>query len=82
MQLNAPVVSQDSPPGCAVTVYRVMGEPPVEGAFHVTVTSSSPGVPATPVGAEGAVTGVVTKRPMLAELVPAALVACTKTKYD
>ena len=39
MQVRSAVVTQVRPPGVAVTVYPVMGEPPVDaGAAHDTVT--------------------------------------------
>jgi hypothetical protein len=39
MQVRAALVVQVRPPGVAMTVYPVMGEPPVDaGAAHDTVT--------------------------------------------
>ena len=45
-----------APPGLAVTVYPVIGEPPSdEGVLQVTVTCPSPAVAETLVGASGTV---------------------------
>ena len=52
----APVVDPVAPPGDAVTVYPVMGEPPLEaGAVHDTVANAFPATADTAVGAPGAV---------------------------
>ena len=57
MGLDAPVFA--IPPGLEVTVYEVMGLPPLEaGAAKLTVASVFPAVAATPVGASGTVTRV------------------------
>jgi hypothetical protein len=51
-----PVVADEQvdPPGLAVAVYPVIGEPPFDaGALHVTASCAFPGVSATPVGAPG-----------------------------
>lgn len=54
MQLVGPEVQvQNSPPGEAVTVYRLMGNAPgVADADHVTVALAFPGATVRPVGGE------------------------------
>jgi hypothetical protein len=55
----APVVDPVAPPGDAVTVYAVIGAPPLDaGAVHDTVANALPGTAATAVGAPGAVGAV------------------------
>lgn len=52
----APVVVTIFPPGLAVTVYPVVGEPPLlAGAVQDTTARAFPGVALTPLGAPGAV---------------------------
>ena len=52
-------VLQVAPPGEAVAVYEVTGEPPLEaGALQVTVAWPLPGIAATAVGAPSEVIGV------------------------
>jgi hypothetical protein len=53
--LDAPLAF--APPGEAVTVYEVIGEPPSEGAVKLTVAWPFPAVAVAPVGAPGAVAG-------------------------
>jgi hypothetical protein len=76
----APVVVALFPPGLAVTVYPVIGDPPsLAGAAQDTTAWASPGVAVTPVGAVGTVdAGAVGMTPVNgsdAGEVPAALVA-------
>ena len=67
-----------APPGLAVTVYAVIGEPPLEaGATHVTTAWALPAVPETFVGASGTVAGVTKCTPVDPGLVPTAFVAVT-----
>jgi hypothetical protein len=63
-----------------VTVYPVIGLPPLEGAVHETATEPSPGVADTPVGTPGAVSPVGVTDPDGAEAGPdpTALVAVTR----
>jgi hypothetical protein len=51
----APVVVAVPPAGSDVTVYPVIGLPPLDGAVHETVAVVSPALADTPVGAAGAV---------------------------
>ena len=52
MQVVAEVVVQVRPPGSSVTVYPVMGDPPLSGAVQDTVEEAfCPLVAVTPVGA-------------------------------
>src|SRR5450631_2248474 len=54
--VEAPVVVAVRPPGDAVTVYPVIGDPPLlTGAVHDAIAWPFPGVAATPVGVVGAV---------------------------
>src|SRR5450631_72845 len=76
-----PAVEVVCPPGAAVTVYPVIGEPPsLVGAVHDTTAWLFPAVADTPVGAPGTVTGAWTTQMKvvlpLAE-VPSAAVAMT-----
>lgn len=72
--LDAPVAV--APPGLAVTVYPVIGEPPVEeGAVNDTTTCALPGVPATAVGDPGTAAGVTELDGAEAGPAPAAFVA-------
>ncbi|MGB7962836.1 MAG: hypothetical protein WCF12_07755 [Propionicimonas sp.] len=55
---SAPLL-QVRPPGVAVTVYLVMGLPPLEvGGVQETSTEESAGVARMPVGGSGTVRGV------------------------
>ena len=67
------------PPGDDVTVYPVMGEPPLEaGAVQATEAVPPPEPVAVPmVGAPGTVAGVADAEAAEAGPVPAALVAVT-----
>jgi hypothetical protein len=73
------VVVQEAPPGLAVTVYRVIGEPRSAGAFHESVTwpplALTP-LPLRPVGATGAPI-TITDELVAAVESPAALIALT-----
>ena len=72
------VVWQVFPLDVAVTVYRVMGEPPVDdGASQDTVTRPSPATADGTVGADGTVAGVTAVDGVDAGPVPIALVAVT-----
>jgi len=52
----APVVMTCLPPGLAVTMYPVIGEPPLlSGAVQDTTARPFPGIAVTPLGALGAV---------------------------
>jgi hypothetical protein len=52
--LSSPVVVHDSPPGDAVAVYPVTGDPPSEsGTRHDTTADVLPGTAATSRGADG-----------------------------
>ena len=74
--VNAPVVVAVAPPGLAVTVYPVTGEPPLlAGADHDTSACQFPATAVTPVGAPGTVFGVTAVLADEAVEVPAALVA-------
>ena len=55
---SAVVVTQVLPSGDDVTVYPVIGEPPVEGANQLTVAWAFPATTARPLGAPGVVAGV------------------------
>jgi hypothetical protein len=58
VHVSAPVVEHVAPSG-AVTLYPVIGEPPVNaGADQTTVAEASPAVATTLRGAEGTVAGV------------------------
>ena len=53
------VVEHDAPPGEAVAVYPVTGEPPSDaGADHETTADALPATAVTPVGAPATVAGV------------------------
>jgi hypothetical protein len=76
--VNAPVVVAVAPPGVAVTVYPVIGEPPLlAGAVHDTAAWLLPAMAVTAVGAPGTVEGVTAVLGADAVEVPAALVAVT-----
>ncbi len=60
MGLDAP--EDVIPPGLEVTVYDVIGEPPLEaGAVKLTVACALPAVAMTPVGAPGTARGLIRK---------------------
>jgi hypothetical protein len=76
------VVTHRAPPGLAVAVYPVIGDPPVEvGALQDTVARPFPAVAETPVGAPGAVAGVTALDGDEAGPAPAPLVAVTVNVY-
>jgi hypothetical protein len=78
----APDVVALCPPGVAVTVYPVIGEPPsLAGGVHDTPTWVFPGTTATAVGAPGTVRGVTAALATDTADVPAALVAVTVNVY-
>jgi hypothetical protein len=79
VQVVVPEVVQVKPPGDEVTVYPVMGAPPLEpGAVHDTVDwLLALDVAVTPVGAPGTTDGVAVADGDEAALVPAELVALT-----
>ena len=53
------VVEHDAPPGVAVAVYPVMGDPPSEeGAVHEVTADALPRIAETADGADGATAGV------------------------
>ena len=81
--VRAPVVVALTPPGMAVTVYPVIGEPPLlTGAVHDTWAWPLPAVAVTPVGAPGIVElGVTAVLGADALEVPVALVAVTVNVY-
>ena len=55
-------VVHERPPGLAVAVYAVIGEPPFDaGGDHETRTEASPAEAFTPVGAPGTVRGVAAR---------------------
>jgi hypothetical protein len=64
-------------PMYGVTVYRVIGLPPLDGAVQLTTAEPLPGVAVTPVGAEGRVAGVTGADGDEGRPVPTALVADT-----
>ena len=67
-----------APPGLAVTVYPVIGDPPSEdGGAQVTVAWALPAVAETLVGAPGTVIGVTAADNSDAGLVPRAFIAVT-----
>jgi hypothetical protein len=78
---KAPVVVAFLPPGAAVTVYPVTGEPPsLAGAVQDTTAWASPAVAVTFVGLPGAAAGAVGVTAALgadAGELPAVLVAVT-----
>jgi hypothetical protein len=80
----APVVVQVALPGEEVTVYPVMGVPPVlAGAVQETTSwfVAVPAAPVTPVGTPGTVAGVRLALGPEAEPVPLVLVAVTENVY-
>ena len=80
--VNAPVVVAVAPPGVAVTVYPVIGEPPLlAGAVHDTWAWLLPAVAVTAVGEPGIVVGVTAVLGADAVEVPELLVAITVKVY-
>ena len=80
--LTTPFVLAVTPPGDAVTVYPVIGEPPLlTGAVHDTAAWAFPGVAVTAVGAPGTVFGVTATLGIEASELPAALAAVTVNVY-
>lgn len=78
----APVVVQVCDPGDEVTVYPVMGEPPLEaGAVQETDTEEFAGAPTTPVGAPGGPPGVATAEADEAGPLPMTFTASTSNSY-
>ena len=77
------VVVWATPARYGVTVYRVMGLPPLAGAVQLTVAEALPAVAVTPVGAAGAVgaTGVTAPDGAEAGPLPTPLVAVTMKVY-
>ena len=69
-----------TPPAYGVTVYDVIGLPPLDGAVQDTVACPSPAVALTPVGAKGAVgpVGVTAAEAAESGPVPIAFVALTR----
>ncbi len=73
-----PEVETVAPVWTTVTVYPVIGVPPVlPGAVQVTVALASPAIAETPVGAPGTSAGTIATDATEAVLVPAAFVAVT-----
>jgi hypothetical protein len=73
---------QNCPPGVAVAVYELMGEPPLlDDGVHVTVADARLAMAWTPVGLEGTVggmAGITALETMEGELVPRALMATAR----
>jgi hypothetical protein len=70
-------------PGCEVTVYEVIGLPPLlPGAAKETEACALPPVAVAAVGASGTVAGVTAEEAEEAEPVPTLLVAVTVKVYD
>jgi hypothetical protein len=63
--------------GELVTVYRAMGLPPSEGAFHATTAEPGPRLTANPVGAPGTPAGSTGAEAAEDGPIPTALVAVT-----
>jgi len=78
------VVVQKAPPGAAVTVYSVIGAPPLEpGAVHeITDSAFAFDDAITFVGAPGAVAGVAAADAIDADEVPEMFVAVTLNVYE
>jgi hypothetical protein len=71
-----------APPGLAVTVYDVIGEPPLlAGAFQLTVTAPLPAAPTTAVGGPGGPVGVTLADGADAADGPTPLLATTVNVY-
>jgi hypothetical protein len=77
----APVVVQVFPPGVAVTVYLVTGEPPLFGAVHTTLADPLPAVATTLDGGPGTVEGVSALGAVVAGPAPLGFCAATVTVY-
>ena len=78
----APDVVAVAPPGAAVTVYPVIGEPPLlTGAVHDTTATPFPAEAVTAAGAPGTVLGVTAADAADAGEIPVALVAVTVNVY-
>jgi hypothetical protein len=78
VQVVAPVVVQVLAPGLDVTVYPVIGDPPLSGAVQDTVEEAfCPLVAVTPVGGAGAPAGVAGLEAAEDGPVPTGLVAVT-----
>lgn len=74
----APVVVAVLPPGLALTVYRVIEDPPLlTGAVQDTIALVPPRVATTPLGADGVVLGMTAVEAAEAGEVPIAFVAVT-----
>src|SRR6478736_5022407 len=78
----SPVTVATAPPGLAVIVYDVMGEPLTTGTFHDTWADLSPRTATTPVGAVGMPAGVTAADGAEGCEVPIALVALTVKVYE
>jgi hypothetical protein len=77
-----PAVLALAPPGDAVTVYPVTGEPPLlAGAVHDTTAEALPAIAVTAIGDPGTVRGVTATLGDEAGEVPAALVAVAVNVY-
>ena len=80
--VRAPLVVALAPPGLAVMVYPVIGDPPLlAGAVHDTWAWPLPAVAVTPVGAPGIVLGVTAVLGVDALEVPDVVVAVTVNVY-
>jgi hypothetical protein len=76
--IGLPAPEAVSPPGDDVTVYEVIGAPPLSpGAMKLTVACPFPGVAVVIVGAPGIVRGVTAFDASDGDPVPAAFVAVT-----
>jgi hypothetical protein len=76
-------VEQVAPPGCKVTVYPVIVEPPSDvGADHFTVACALPDVATTEVGAVGTVAGSTATDARLGDESPILFVATTVNVYE
>jgi hypothetical protein len=72
-----------APPGVAVTLYDVIGDPPEDaGASHEMTADASPRVPPTAVGAPGTSAGVTAFDGADSGPLPTEFVACTVKVYD
>ena len=76
--VNAPAVVAVKLPGVDVTVYPMIGEPPLDdGATQLTVACPLPPTAATLVGAPGGAAGVTAAEDAEPALVPIAFLAVT-----
>jgi hypothetical protein len=84
MQVRAPVVVHGTPPiPEGVTVYRVMGWPPLlAGAVQATDAVAAPGDALTLLGCPGTVAGMTVLDAIEGRLGPEAFVAVTMNVYD